>query len=124
MTRAVQESLFLYDKESKSDDGVMYENIDGSDISTTIYSTRPSPLNDALSNRIHSACTRWIEAADFTDAEIATMVEDHAIDILIDMSGQTSGNRLGVFARQPAPIQMSWIGYVGTTGLPMRTAAL
>ncbi|MFL2770269.1 MAG: tetratricopeptide repeat protein [Rhodospirillaceae bacterium] len=96
----------------------LFEHLDEADIATTIFSTRPSDLDDALSNRIRLACNNWVAVSDLDDAALAALIDDHTIDILIDMSGQTSGNRLGVFARNPSPIQMSWIGYVGTTGLP------
>jgi predicted O-linked N-acetylglucosamine transferase (SPINDLY family) len=49
---------------------------------------------------------------------LAGEIERQDIDILIDMSGHTANHRLLAFARRPAPIQLSWLGYVGTTGLP------
>jgi predicted O-linked N-acetylglucosamine transferase (SPINDLY family) len=52
-----------------------------------------------------------------TDQELAKQIMDDAIDILIDLSGHTALNRLRTFARKPAPIQVSWLGYPGTTGL-------
>ena len=51
------------------------------------------------------------------DQQVATQIHDDAIDILIDIAGHTGHNRLGVFARRPAPVQISWLDYLCTTGL-------
>jgi len=52
-----------------------------------------------------------------SDSWLADKIHHDHIDVLFDLSGHTAGNRLLLFARKPAPIQITWIGYVGTTGL-------
>jgi len=60
---------------------------------------------------------RWRPLGRLTDAELAEQVARDRIDILIDLAGHTKGNRLLTFARRPAPVQLSWLGYFNTTGL-------
>lgn len=52
-----------------------------------------------------------------SDEQFCEQIRTDQIDILIDLSGHTAGNRLLAFARKPAPIQITWLGYFGTTGL-------
>ncbi len=59
----------------------------------------------------------WREIYDLTDAEAAKIIRDDEIDILFDLAGHTADNRLRIAAYRPAPIQISGIGYINSTGL-------
>src|SRR5208283_1058252 len=72
---------------------------------------------DDVSVRLRSYFKYWHRVAPLADAALAQKIADDGIDILIDLSGHTGGNRLLAFARKPAPVQVSWMGYPGTTGL-------
>ncbi len=74
-------------------------------------------MNDKISNELRHACDAWHVVTSLTDDQLATLIRDEKIDILIDLSGHTANHRLLTFARKPAPIQASWMGYVGPTGL-------
>lgn len=60
---------------------------------------------------------KWIDVTQMNDDEMAERIRDDGIDILIDLAGHTFGNRLGAFARKPAPIQATYLGFGYTTGL-------
>ena len=72
---------------------------------------------DEFTRRLAANIDSWHDIAELDDETVAQQVYDNGIDILIDLSGHTMGNRLGVFARKPAPLQFTWLGYLCTTGL-------
>ncbi len=73
--------------------------------------------NDNFTARIKSHFALWRDVAPLTDLQLAQQMFNDGIDIAIDLSGHTDKNRLLTFAYKPAPIQVSWIGFPGTTGL-------
>ncbi|WP_426110107.1 tetratricopeptide repeat protein [Massilia sp. PWRC2] len=75
------------------------------------------PVEDAVTARLKHHFAHWTTIAGSADAVVAARIEQDGIDILIDLAGHTAHNRLPVFARKPAPLQASWIGYPGSTGL-------
>lgn len=72
---------------------------------------------DAMTHHLMRLADHWRDCHVLSDDEMAARIQADGIDILVDLSGHTSNNRLLVFARKPAPIQVTWIGYPGTTGL-------
>jgi predicted O-linked N-acetylglucosamine transferase (SPINDLY family) len=93
----------------------LIESLDRSQVDTFCYSDVKMP--DEITAQIRAAAGRWLDLGDRDHAQVAEQIRQDEIDILFDLSGHTAGNRLPVFARKPAPIQITWIGYVGTTGL-------
>ena len=72
---------------------------------------------DPVTLRMRKLVTNWSGIAGLSDVELANKIMGNQIDILIDLSGHTANNRLLTFARKPAPVQASWLGYPATTGL-------
>ncbi len=70
-----------------------------------------------VAEALRRASDRWRSLVGLPDEAAAAMIAADGIDILVDLSGHTAGNRLPLFARRPAPLQASWLGYWGTTGL-------
>lgn len=73
--------------------------------------------NDDVRDHYQQTATLSRLATEYSDAELAKQIAEDQIDILIDLSGHTTGTRLPAFGFKPAPIQMTWIGYPGTSGL-------
>ena len=72
---------------------------------------------DATTARLQAAADHWSAISGSSNAEVAAMIREDAIDILVDLGGHTAQNRLVVFAIKPAPVQITWLGYPNTTGL-------
>lgn len=73
---------------------------------------------DEVTRQIASYSGAWRTTVGLNDDEMCARVLEDRIDILVDLAGHTAHNRLDVFARKPAPLQVSWLGYLNTTGLP------
>ncbi len=89
--------------------------LDRTAFSVTCYADVPRP--DGMTARLQALADSWRPILGATDAEVAAQVRADGIDILIDLAGHTADNRLLVFAECPAPVQATWLGYPGTTGL-------
>ncbi|HEY1686752.1 MAG TPA: tetratricopeptide repeat protein [Tepidisphaeraceae bacterium] len=76
-----------------------------------------SPQRDSVTDQLRSHCDGWQDIVGLTDQQLAEQIGKDKIDILLDLGLHTGGNRLLVFARKPARIQITWLGYPGTTGM-------
>lgn len=74
--------------------------------------------SDEFSARFAKQVDLWRETSSYDDRALAKLIHEDRVDILFELAGHTAYNRLGVFALKPAPVQVSYLGYPGTTGLP------
>ena len=81
-----------------------------------VFAYKTNAGADDVTRRLQGLCDHWIESSTASDAQLAQRCRADGIDVLIDLSGLTSGGRLGVFQRRPAPCQITWLGYPTTTG--------
>jgi predicted O-linked N-acetylglucosamine transferase (SPINDLY family) len=84
-------------------------------IRTTVYYV--NKVEDVVSRRLRGYVADWRPVLESSNDQLEQRIVDDEIDILIDLSGHTALHRLEVFARKPAPVQASWLGYPNTTGL-------
>jgi protein O-GlcNAc transferase len=82
-----------------------------------LFAYSNSVMADAVTARLQSLADHWRLVAGMNDAEVLEQIESDKIDVLIDLSGHTEHNRMGVFARRAAPVQASYLGYFASTGL-------
>lgn len=88
---------------------------DPSQIEVVCYAT--SKQTDAMTERFRRGVPTWRDVTTWTDAEVAEQVRADRIDILVDLGGHSPSGRLLIFARKPAPVQVTAWGYVSSTGL-------
>ncbi len=72
---------------------------------------------DEQSRRLRALVPHWRSIANLDDASALALIRDDLLDIAVDLSGHTAGNRLPLFAQRIAPVQTTWLGYPATTGL-------
>jgi protein O-GlcNAc transferase len=72
---------------------------------------------DRVSRKLKALAHHWLDTAGLTDAQLADRIRADRIDILVDLALHTAGNRMLVFARKPAPVQVTMLGLPATTGL-------
>jgi predicted O-linked N-acetylglucosamine transferase (SPINDLY family) len=72
---------------------------------------------DAVTERLQGLADKWHNIVHMADDRVADLVREDGVDILVDLAGHTAHNRMLVFARKPAPVQVTYLGYPNTTGL-------
>jgi predicted O-linked N-acetylglucosamine transferase (SPINDLY family) len=93
----------------------LFRNYDKKKVKIYCYANVLKP--DQTTQTLKKYVDFWRDTVHLTDEEIEDYIRADKIDILVDLSGHTAGNRLPVFAKKPAPIQVAWLGYPDTTGL-------
>ncbi len=82
-----------------------------------IYAYAELKKEDEVTARYRGYVDHWVATTGMTDESLVECIRKDEIDILLDLAGHTSGNRLGVFALKPAPVSITWLGFGYTTGL-------
>ncbi len=93
----------------------LFRNHDRRQFHITCYSS--SLRSDSVTARLKNIVDEWRDIAGMSDQDAADLIRRDQIDILIDLTVHMAGNRLLVFARKPAPVQVTWLGYPGSTGM-------
>lgn len=93
----------------------VFVNRDTSQVEIFCYSN--SATHDAVTDRLIAATDHWRPCFGMTDEQLAQQIHADGIDILVDLSGHSFRNRLLAFARKPAPVQVTYLGYPSGTGL-------
>lgn len=88
---------------------------DTSEVTVTCYANQVT--SDDFTDKLRASGVLWQPVANDSDAALLERIRADQVDILVDLDGHTSGSRLAVFAWRAAPVQVTWAGYVGTTGV-------
>lgn len=82
-----------------------------------VFCYSDAPRHDSLTRRLSGYANTWRDVARLSDEDLAAVVRQDSIDLLVDLALHSGGSRLLMFARKAAPVQVSWLGYPATTGL-------
>jgi protein O-GlcNAc transferase len=94
-----------------------FEGHDKTRFETTAISLGPNDGSDTR-RRIEAAFNRFIDVQAMSDAQVATILRESEIDIAIDLNGYSGQKRPGILAHRPTPVQVNYLGFAGTTGMP------
>jgi predicted O-linked N-acetylglucosamine transferase (SPINDLY family)/GT2 family glycosyltransferase len=86
-------------------------------VETFLYANDPE--SDATTARLKAHADHFVSIFAVPDEAAAARIRADGLDLLVDLSGYTSGNRMALFARRVAPVQVAWLGYPNTSGLPV-----
>jgi tetratricopeptide (TPR) repeat protein len=92
----------------------VFANHNAEVVEVFVYSTG---VRDYFSARIAAHVPHWFDVFPMSDDELCALIRSHQIDVLVDLSGHTVGNRLLTFARRAAPVQVTWLGCLHPTGV-------
>jgi predicted O-linked N-acetylglucosamine transferase (SPINDLY family) len=93
----------------------VFEKLDRSRFEISFYSHGPED-GSAMRERLKRAADHFVEASSLSDLDVARQVRAAEVDVLVDLKGHTRDARLGIFAYRAAPVQVSFLGFPGTTG--------
>jgi predicted O-linked N-acetylglucosamine transferase (SPINDLY family) len=82
-----------------------------------VFAYDSGTASDDLNSRLRRSADAWRLVAGLDDDRLAALIREDGIDILVDLAGHTQGSRLAAFARKPAPVQITYLGYPATTGV-------
>lgn len=91
-------------------------HVDRAAVHLTAYHAQD--LEDAATARLRTRFDAWVDVHALDGAALAARIRADGIHVLVDLSGHTAYNRLDAFGRRPAPVQVAWVGYPNTTGVP------
>lgn len=94
-----------------------FEGHDKTRFETTAISLGPNDGSDTR-RRIEAAFSRFIDVQAMSDAQVAAVLRELEIDVAIDLNGYAGNKRPGILARRPAPVQVNYLGFAGTMGMP------
>ncbi len=94
-------------------------SLTGKYIQINCYAEMTNTQHDSVTENILKHTENWFSTHGTSAKQAAEKIYNDQVDILIDLAGHSAGNRLDIMALKPAPVQISWLGYVNTTGLPV-----